>query len=139
MINTVPHTDVNHDSAREPWVLIPANDYARAVRFYNTLFGGGLVLRTIHGPAGMAFLPDGQGAIYPSSASNPLPQGIIGYLNVGTAMHTILERVRQAGGRVVMPAVQLGRYLGEMALFVDSEGNQIGLYGRAEDLIDRAG
>ena len=48
------------------------------------------------------------------------------YLNVEGRIHQVLSRVPQAGGKIVEPVTE-NRMLGKTALFVDTEGNLVGL------------
>jgi len=43
------------------------------------------------------------------------------------AIEGVLSRVTKAGGAVVLPKTDLGKEASHIAMFLDSEGNRIGL------------
>jgi len=44
-----------------------------------------------------------------------------------SALATILSRVNEAGGKVIMEKTYTGENAGYLGMFLDSEGNRIGL------------
>ena len=111
------------------WVEIPAADFDRAVRFYTAVLN--LEFQIIEGDGEkMACFPSGEGAISLSPGFNPSRDGILVSLNAGNQLEETLARVEQQGGKIVKPKTKIeaeGR--GYFALFLDSEGNKVGLYG----------
>jgi uncharacterized protein len=114
------------------WFDLPARDIDRAVKFYNEIFQ--IKLEPQQGMGGMtAFFPYDApagvgGAIctgnwYESSAT----AGPLISLNAGDDLTPVLERVEAAGGQVVVPRTSIGEH-GAMAIFLDSEGNRVGLH-----------
>ena len=110
------------------WVEIPAVDMERAVNFYNTIFS--LNLETLDcGTEKMACFPNGEGAISFAPDFKPSKDGVLVSLFVKGDMNETLEKVRNAGGKVIKSKTKIevdGR--GYFALFIDSEGNRLGLY-----------
>ena len=110
------------------WVEIPAADFPRAVQFYNQVFK--LDLKTVDcGEEKMAFFPEGEGAISFAPGFNPSRDGVLVSLNAGKDINAVLKRVTENGGTVEKAKTKIeaeGR--GYFALFIDSEGNKIGLY-----------
>lgn len=51
-------------------------------------------------------------------------------LNGGSDLNTVLQRVEEAGGKVVLKKEQIALVFGYYASFRDSEGNAIHLYFR---------
>jgi len=109
------------------WVEIPASDIRRAVNFYNTVLN--LKLEVLDfGEEKMACLPNGEGAVSEAPDFKPSKEGVLISFSVKDDMDRTLERVSSAGGKVVKPKTKIeaeGR--GYFALFIDSEGNQLGL------------
>jgi hypothetical protein len=111
------------------WVEIPATDFKRAVNFYNKVLG--IELQEVDcGSEKMACFPSGEGAISWAQGFNPSKDGVLVSLNTGTQLDQTIERVTAQGGVIVHPKTKIeaeGR--GYFALFTDSEGNKVGLYG----------
>lgn len=110
------------------WVEIPAIDIQRAVKFYNAVLD--LKLEVLDfGTEKMACFPNGEGAISLAPDFKPSKDGVIVSFFVGGDMEATLEKVWNGGGKVTKPKTKIeaeGR--GYFALFIDSEGNQLGLY-----------
>ena len=111
------------------WVEIPATDFDRAVKFYNSILH--LNLEPIDcGIEKMACLPGDAGAISYAPDLKPSTDGVLVSLNTGNDLDGTLVRIEQAGGKIIRPKTKIeaeGR--GYFALFIDSEGNRLGLYG----------
>lgn len=88
------------------WFEIPATNFRRAKAFYSTIFDAELAVQKIM-ESEMAFLPAAEGgvggAICYGEGYTPSAEGTIPYLNGGTDLNVILERVAGAGGEVVVP------------------------------------
>ena len=50
------------------------------------------------------------------------------YLNGGDDLNTVLNRIPAAGGTVCMAKMDLGQGIGHIGLFIDTEGNRVGIY-----------
>lgn len=61
---------------------------------------------------------------------SPRDNGTLVYLNGGEDLNLALGRVKEAGGEVVMDKTDIGQDIGHFALFIDSEGNRVGLYSK---------
>ena len=113
------------------WFELPATDLDRATAFYQRVLGNEMRRETCSGIA-MAIFPYLEG--HPSGAVVSMPQlvshdnGTLVYLNAGDDLSAALARVPSAGGTVVMPKTAIGNDIGHFALFIDSEGNRVGLY-----------
>jgi uncharacterized protein len=111
------------------WVDIPAADFKRAVKFYNAVLG--IELKAFEcGTEKMACFPSGDGAISFAPGLNPSKEGTLVSLNTGNDLDGAIRRVVENGGTIVHPKTKIeveGR--GYFALFIDSEGNKVGLYG----------
>ncbi len=113
------------------WFEIPATNFSRAKTFYSSIFKAELTVQDIMDTQ-MAFLPaeDGGvgGAIVQGEGYTPSATGTIPYLNGGTDLNGILERVADAGGEVVLPKTQISEEIGYFAFFMDTEGNKVALH-----------
>ena len=111
------------------WVDIPAVDFKRAVDFYSFVLQIELEVFDC-GDEKMACFPTGEGAISTAPGFIPSENGPIVNFNCESDLDGSIERVIKMGGEIVHPKTKIeveGR--GYFALFIDSEGNRIGLYG----------
>lgn len=119
------------------WFEIPVIDFERAKAFYQTIFDfempempmvpvrmGILLHDRDNGGIGGAIC---QGEGYTTSGSS----GPKVYLNGGSDLNVVLNRVPGAGGQVVLPKTAIGEGMGHFAYFGDPEGNVVGLYSPA--------
>jgi uncharacterized protein len=114
------------------WFEIPATDFARAIRFYETIFGQSLI-HDASWPKLAIFpyeKPGISGAIAHRDGRNPTGDGVIIYLNCDGKFDTVLNRVEAAGGAIVEKKSHLPN-IGWIAQIRDSEGNRIGLHAAA--------
>ena len=118
------------------WFEIPVTDMARARKFYETIFEIGLIpvempglqmcMFPIEDPMsgiGGALCKTDDGFHKPSATDGPLI-----YLNGNPDLQVILDRVEAAGGKIHLAKMQITEEYGYMGIFVDSEGNRIGLH-----------
>lgn len=115
------------------WFEIPTADLDRAIAFYETVFA--ITLRREQcGGNDMAIFPYAEpapgGALVAMPQLQPRDNGTLIYLNGGEDLSVPLDRIAKAGGKVVMPKTDLGNDIGHIAVFIDSEGNSVGLYSR---------
>ena len=113
------------------WFEIPADDFNRAKKFYNTILD--TTLNDMNGVEGMqvaAFPADENsttGAVVSSEHHQPGQTGSLIYLNAGNDLSAALNRIESAGGNVVMPKTPIGEH-GFIAQFIDTEGNRVALH-----------
>lgn len=111
------------------WVEIPAEDFNRAVEFYNNVFK--LNLKPMDfGEEKMACFPNDEGAICYSDGFKPSKDGVLVSFNTSNDLDDTILRIMENKGEILQPKTKIeaeGR--GFFALFIDSEGNRIGLYG----------
>lgn len=115
------------------WFEIPATDFERARRFYETVFAVSLQPEEMSGMKMGVFPhidPAIGGAVVQGPQMKPAAGGVVIYLDGGDDLALPLSRVIAAGGQVVMPKTQLSAEIGSIALFQDCEGNVIGLHSR---------
>jgi uncharacterized protein len=117
------------------WFDIPVIDLPRAKHFYQVIF-------SIHmeemqmGNVRMASFPyeggNGKagGALVAYDMYKPTTEGVMIYLNANPDLATVLEKVQQEGGQIVMQKTQISPEIGYMAFIIDTEGNRIGLHSQ---------
>ena len=117
------------------WFEIPATDLDRAQKFYEAIFGVSLIpMEMPQFQMRMFPMEDPQtgvgGALcktegfhVPSATDGPLI-----YLNGNPDVQRILDKIEAAGGKILVPKTEISPEYGHMAVFLDSEGNRIGLH-----------
>lgn len=110
---------------------IPATDISRAVKFYQAILDINIEIMDMEGMQ-MGLLPfEGQnviGTIMKGEGYIPSPNGVTIYLNGGDNLKTILNKVENNGGKIIVPKTLHGDESGYFAIFLDTEGNRIGLH-----------
>lgn len=114
------------------WFEIPTVDFDRAVRFYSEIYAFDMPTRDM-GQNKMGFFQHEPGngiggAIVSGDGYVPSVDGSKLYLNAGSDLLTVLDRVADAGGTVVMGKTQISPEIGFYALFDDTEGNRVYLH-----------
>ena len=117
------------------WFEIGVADLERATKFYEAIFGDALIpmdmdsikmrmfpITDIEIGVGGALVDSG-GFHKPSLTAGPLI-----YLNGNPDVQIILDKIEAAGGTILIPKTAISPDYGFMAVFVDSEGNRIGLH-----------
>ena len=111
------------------WFEIPATNFARAVRFYETIFAS--PLRHESAWPNLSIFPFQRpgisGAIAYGEGHRPSGDGVVIYLNCEGRFDDVLGRVEAAGGSIVEPKSHIPT-VGWVAQIRDSEGNRIGLH-----------
>jgi predicted enzyme related to lactoylglutathione lyase len=113
------------------WFEIPAVNFERAARFYETIFNARLRLQTIGGQKMGVFpyeRPSVSGCVMEAPALAGQDTGTIVYLNCNGQLEEVLERVERAGGVLLTPRVELPTGMGAYFHIRDSEGNRVGLH-----------
>lgn len=114
------------------WFEIPAIDFQQAVNFYNHIFGIEME-QNITDVNAMAFFPVTTGiggAVIAGPGSVPSDTGPLIYLNGGKDLSNVLDKVEEAGGRIVMPKTLINEEAGYFAIFIDSQGNKLALHSK---------
>lgn len=114
------------------WFEIPALNLARAVGFYNYIYGIEMETTTT-GAYAMALFPADNGiggAIVVGEGSIPSEIGSLVYLNAGKDLAPVLGRIEAAGGRIIMGKTLISEETGYFALFIDTEGNKLALHSK---------
>ncbi len=111
------------------WVEVPAVDFDRAVGFYSNVFKLDLEVFDCETEK-MACFPGGEGAISFAEGFRPSKDGVLVSFNTGKDIDGAIGRILENGGEIITPKTKIqveGR--GYFAVFVDCEGNKVGLYG----------
>ena len=117
------------------WFEIPTTDIDRAQKFYEAIFGITMIPMDMPNLKMRMFPLDDMmtqvggalcdsGGFHKSSATD----GPLIYLNANPNVQGVLDNVEAAGGKVMMPKTEISPEYGFMALFMDTEGNRIGLH-----------
>lgn len=112
------------------WIEIPALDIARAKTFYERLFEISLV-EFPFGHLTYAMFPSrdmhNHGALVQGDGYVPSSEGALIYLNATGRLDVLANRIAGLGGKIVTPRTFLSAEAGDIAIFLDTEGNRIGL------------
>lgn len=110
---------------------IPATDIKRAINFYEAILDIDIEHMEMPGME-MGVLPyENQqviGVIMKGEGYEPSAKGVTIYLDGGDDLQVILEKVKQNGGSILVPKTTHADESGFFALFIDSEGNKMGLH-----------
>jgi len=110
---------------------IPATEISRAINFYQIILD--IKIEKMDMPEmQMGIFPyEGQivtGVIIKAEGYKPSADGVTIYLNGGDNLQVILEKVEKNGGKIITPKTLHADESGYFAIFLDSEGNKIGLH-----------
>ncbi len=114
------------------WFEIPAIDFQQAVEFYQFIFEITMQQNSTASNA-MAYFPTTTGiggAVVSGSGYVPSDSGSLIYLNGGDDLSLVLNKVEQAGGRIIMPKTLISQESGYFAVFIDSQGNKLALHSK---------
>ncbi len=109
---------------------IPATDISRAVNFYQAILGINIEKMEMPGMEMGIFPYEGQtvtGVIMKVEGYQPSADGVTIYLNGGDNLQYILDKVEKNGGKIILPKTAHADESGFFALFLDTEGNKLGL------------
>jgi predicted enzyme related to lactoylglutathione lyase len=117
------------------WFEIPSTDIDRAQKFYETIFNMRMAPLDFQNIKMRIFPLDdpmnGVGGTLVNSGGNynsSATQGPLIYLNGNPDVQIILNRVEAAGGKITVPKTTISPEYGDMAVFIDTEGNRIALH-----------
>lgn len=117
------------------WFEIGSTNLDRATKFYETIFNISLIAMDLENIKMRMFpitdmengvggaLVDSGGFHKPSATEGPLI-----YLNGNPDVQDILDKIPAAGGTILVPKTAISPEYGFMAVFLDTEGNRIGLH-----------
>jgi len=119
------------------WFQIPAADFERAKKFYETICDCSLE-RLISQPTMemWGFPADAGkgevgGALVCGEGAVPSATGTAVFLNADPDMQAVLDRVEEAGGTILVPMTAIEMTgAGYFAMIADTEGNTVGLHAQ---------
>ena len=110
---------------------IPATDIVRAIDFYQSILCVDIEKMDMPGMQ-MGLLPYEEqtvvGVIVQGEDYEPSTGGVTVYLNGGENLQNILDKVEKNGGTILVPKTPHADESGFFALFLDTEGNKLGLH-----------
>ena len=120
------------------WFQIPATDFERAKKFYETICGISLEQLINQPTMEMWGFPadagkgEVGGALVCGEGAVPSATGTAVFLNANPDLQAVLDRVEGAGGKILMPrtAIEMND-AGYFAMITDTEGNTVGLHAQA--------
>ena len=113
------------------WFEIPAADFERAVSFYEKVFATELRREKMNDMELGIFpyeMPAPSGAVCKMPQLQPGANGTLIYLDAGIDVAPVLARVGANGGRVVLDKTLVSDDIGYIGVFIDSEGNRVGVH-----------
>ena len=117
------------------WFEIPTTDINRAQKFYEAIFGITMMPMDLPNIKMRMFPLDDMmtqvggalvdsGGFHKASATD----GPLIYLNANPDVQNVLDKVVAAGGSIMVPKTEISPEYGFMGVFIDTEGNRIGLH-----------
>lgn len=112
-------------------VEIPMTDVSRAIRFYESVFQIKLERMTM-GDTELGVFPSKENTasivLTKGKDYKPKSNGVLVYLNASEDLQPTLDLVVAKGGTILLPKTEISPEMGYFALFLDTEGNRIGLH-----------
>lgn len=123
------------------WIEIPVKDIARARAFYQTLLDGEPIVDFPFAGLKYALLPSrdrcNAGALVEGDSYTPSGEGCLIYLNATGQIDEMVERLRALKAEIILEKTLVSDEAGEVVLFMDPEGNRIGLQSAVEREYDQ--
>jgi predicted enzyme related to lactoylglutathione lyase len=120
------------------WFEIPTTNINRATKFYETIFGIKFTPLDLPNIKMRMFPLDDMvsqvgGALVDSGGFHKpsLTDGPLIYLNANPDVQLVLNKVVDAGGKILVPKTEISLEFGHMAVFQDTEGNRVALHSVA--------
>ncbi len=112
-------------------VEIPVTDFQRAKKFYQSILGI-LIEEVEMDGIQMGVLPSEGETVNVVLAKgnnyNPTSEGAVLYLNAENDLQSMLDIVEQYGCQIIVSKTEISPEMGYFALFIDTEGNKMGLH-----------
>lgn len=112
-------------------IEIPVTDLGRATKFYQSILNVNIEAVEMGGTQ-MGIIPNDIGTVnvvlVKGSDYIPTTAGPVIYLNAGKDLQPMLEKIEKNGGTIIVPKTEISPEMGFFALFMDSEGNKLGLH-----------
>jgi len=118
------------------WFEIPVADLERAKKFYEAIFDIEMMKMEVGKDVLYAFPYEPQsgkisGAIIEDANAISKMDGVTLYLNANPSIEAVIDRIEDAGGKVLRPKTEISPEIGYMCFFNDTEGNRMALHANA--------
>ncbi|MBP6408892.1 VOC family protein [Candidatus Dojkabacteria bacterium] len=110
---------------------IPATEISRAIEFYQNILSIDIEKMDFVDMQMGLFPTDEQitiGVIVQGEGYTPSSNGVTIYLDGGDDLQIILDKIESNGGKIIVPKTLHADESGYYALFIDTEGNRLGLH-----------
>ena len=114
-------------------VEIPTIEFPRAVKFYQTILNTSIEEINMDGVLMGLFPGDGETvsvALINSSQYKTSMDGAVVYLSAGDDLQIVLDKIKANGGKIIVPKTEIGSGMGFYGMFMDTEGNKLGLHSK---------
>jgi hypothetical protein len=112
-------------------IEVPVTDLQRAIQFYQAFLQVNIE-QVEMGDTQMGLIPNEVGTVNAVLVKGndyvPTTEGAVIYWNAGKDLQIMLERIEKNGGKVIVPKTEISPEMGFFALFIDTEGNKLGLH-----------
>ena len=112
-------------------IEIPTSDFSRAVEFYQTILDIKIEAVEMDGVT-MGLFPNDNESVFVHLINGdqykPSADGTIVYLNGGSDLQKVANKIEASGGKIVVPKTEIAPDMGFYAMFTDTEGNKLGLH-----------
>lgn len=112
-------------------IEIPTSDFSRAVEFYQTILDIKIEAVEMDGVK-MGLFPNDNESVFVHLINGdqykPSADGTIVYLNGGSDLQKVANKIEANGGKLVVPKTEIAPDMGFYAMFTDTEGNKLGLH-----------
>ena len=112
-------------------VEIPTTDFSRASKFYETVLNIKLEVIEMEGIKMGLFPQTNEGIsvqLIHGGDYKPSSDGTVVYLNGGNDLQHVVDKIKANGAQVIIPKTAIGPEMGFYAMFIDTEGNKLGLH-----------
>jgi uncharacterized protein len=112
-------------------VEIPTIDFSRAVTFYQAILDVSIEEIDMQGTQMGVFPSDREivsVVLVKGDEYRTTVDGTIVYLNAGDDLQIVLNKIESNGGKIVVPKTEIDPEIGFFAMFIDTEGNKLGLH-----------
>ncbi len=115
------------------WFEIPVNDIKRAKAFYEGILSIDMLDLELENNLKMAIFPSEESGIGGALCEHhdfykPVFEGSMVYLNANPDLSSVVSKIEEQGGKIIIPKTQISENFGYMAVFIDCEGNRVALH-----------
>jgi predicted enzyme related to lactoylglutathione lyase len=125
-------TQTSHDMKNQISIVeIPTADFGRATTFYQAILNIKLEVVEMEGIKMALFPGEPEGVavqLIHGGDYKPSNNGTIVYLNGGDDLQRVANKIKANGGTIIIPKTEIGPDMGFYAMFMDTEGNKLGLH-----------